>query len=290
MRPKLTELLPPPGAGLTLINGLAFDSQLNLIARLWEALRSSVNLGEFASNIVQETSSYSLPSSSSASSAKSLPWTKSIESAVCFLCTCYSHLLLSLTDIDVYELGRPFSTSEQGKIVRFLSALLRRMCWDEELNHIQPPYFPTRRLRLLIAATKLFNQLYERNCRRPFCPREYFLWADLPLLEFHKAAIGSGGVRHAQMAFRAVLLLSSLPQTVEFDERVAVFEQLLANDRENGGHHHDIGPRTQVRIRRDHAVQDAMQSLPQNAVTLKHRVQITFIDSNGNAEAGIDGG
>ena len=45
-----------------------------------------------------------------------------------------------------------------------------------------------------------------------------------------------------------------------------------------------------MRIRRDHAVQDAMQSLPHNAVTLKHRVQITFVDSNGNTEAGIDGG
>ena len=306
LRTKPTELLPPPGAGLTLINGLAFDPRLNLITRLWQALKTSVNLDRFAkathlpsaitslSSSSSSSSSSSPPSSNSSSSTSSSPisvfGTDAIESAVCLLCTCFSHLLLSLTDIDVYELGRPFSVPELERIVRFLGALLHRICWDEEPEHIQPPFFPTRRLRLLVAATKLFNQLYERNCRRPFCARELFLWSDLPLTEFHKAAIGVGGVRPAQMAFRAVLLLSSLPQTVAFDERVAVFEQLLANDRENGGHHHDIGPRTQVRVRRDHAVQDAMQSLPHDSVTLKHRVQITFVDSNGNTEAGIDGG
>ena len=300
LRSKPTDILPPSGAALFLINTLAFDSRLNLITRLWHALQSAVDLNLFAGRAQNSPSTFVQPILSSqggnAPMKKSSPLvmlshgTDAVESAVCLFCTCYSHLLLSLTDIDIYELGRPFPMPVQEGIVRFLSRLLHRLCWDEELEHIQAPFYPMRRLRLLIAAMKLFNQLYERNCRRPFCSRVLFLWEDLPLTEFHKAAVGVGGARPAQMAFRAVLLLSSLPQTVPFDERVAVFEQLLANDRAKGGHHHDIGPRTQVRIRRDHAVEDAMNSLPRDGVTLKHRVQITFVDSNGNTEDGIDGG
>ena len=96
---------------------------------------------------------------------------------------------------------------------------------------------------------------------------------------------------HSLMAFRVVLLLSRLPQTVPFSERVAIYEQLLHNDRERGGvnlHHH--GGSHDVRIRRNHAVSDAMDGLPHDGRSLKHRVQITFVDEHGNEEDGIDGG
>ena len=45
---------------------------------------------------------------------------------------------------------------------------------------------------------------------------------------------GVSGATNSAMAFRAVLLLSRLPQTVPFTVRVTIYEQLLMNDRQAG--------------------------------------------------------
>lgn len=117
-----------------------------------------------------------------------------------------------------------------------------------------------------------------------------FLFPRLPLTTFHNSAVGMSGGIHAQMAFRVVLLLSRIPQTVPFSERVTIYEQLLFNDRQRGGLNSHGGGAVAVRIRRDHAVSDAMDGLPHDGNAIKHRVQITFIDEHGNQEDGIDGG
>jgi len=62
------------------------------------------------------------------------------------------------------------------------------------------------------------------------------------------------------------------------------------NDRQAGGHLNHHGQGHNVRIRRTHSVADAMDGLPNDSVSLKHRVQITFVDEHGNQEDGIDGG
>ena len=315
VRSKQRELIPPPGAGLTMLSALSFHS--SLVRRMWYGLKSSLlqwmrngcdglsdeNETHPTSTKKQKTaaittttnvtsassSSSSFFSFSSASNPVSINMSPSFERAFCLFCTCYSHLLLSLTDLDVYTQGVPFPLTEQVELVQCLSMLLKQMCWDEEILHMQPPMYPTRRLRLMLSATKLFNQLYARNCRKEFCNPELFLFQNLPLTEFTASAVGAGGQRNAQMAFRAVLLLSRLPQTVPFSVRVTIYEQLLANDRQNGGvNHHGHGHN--VRIRRTRAVADAMDGLPNDGPSLKHRVQITFVDEHGNEEDGIDGG
>ena len=146
---------------------------------------------------------------------------------------------------------------------------MKKLCWDDELLHLQPPSYPTHKLRLMLSSIKLFNQLYARNCRKEFCSPSLFLFQNLPLNTFHASAVGIKGSMHSLMAFRVVLLLSRLPQTVPFSERVAIYEQLLHNDRERGGvnlHHH--GGSHDVRIRRNHAVSDAMDGLPHDGRSL----------------------
>ena len=51
-----------------------------------------------------------------------------------------------------------------------------------------------------------------------------------------------------------------------------------------GGHLNHHGQGHNVRIRRTHSVADAMDGLPNDSVSLKHRVQITFVDEHGNQE------
>ena len=197
-----------------------------------------------------------------------------LKRATCLFCTCYSHLLISLTDLDVYTLNTPFPLSEQIELVHVLSTLLQHLCWDDPIVHVQPPSYPTHQLRLMLSAIKLFNQLYARNCRKEFCPPSLFLFPNLPLSTFHNSAVGASGAVHAQMAFRVVLLLSRLPQTVPFHERVTIYEQLLHNDRQRGGvNGHNHGSSHNVRIRRNRAVADAMDGLPHDGLSLKHRVR-----------------
>ena len=75
-------------------------------------------------------------------------------------------------------------------ITKYLSILLQKMCWQEEIVHVQPPMYPTRRLRLMLSAIKLFNQLYDRNCRKEFCHNTAFLFDCLPLTQFTTSAVG----------------------------------------------------------------------------------------------------
>ena len=128
VRTKQRELVPPAGEGLTLLSGMSFRPFL--VSKIWYGLKihlqqwcssSSLQLSTQESNLKKQktntnnnTSNTSTSSNSSSSGA--VPnMSPELERAFCFFCTCYSHLLLSLTDLDVYEKSIPFPLSEQGE-------------------------------------------------------------------------------------------------------------------------------------------------------------------------------
>ena len=243
--------------------------------------QASVNL-ESASNIVQETSS--LPSSSSASSVVS-SWTKSMNQLFA-LVPCYPHLLLSLTD-DVYELGRPFSTSEQERLC-ISERFTVRMCWEKSST-------TSNRLIFRRVVCAFSSQL--PNCSISFtnetvagrsvpgntscgqiCPCRSFTRLRSVVVGFGTRKWHSERFSCCPHSHRLLNLTSasqssnSCWQTIQ--RTVAIITIL--------------GPARKLEFAEITLFTCNAESA-QNAVTLK-TVQITFIDSNGNAEAGIDGG
>jgi ubiquitin-protein ligase E3 C len=105
-------------------------------------------------------------------------------------------------------------------------------------------------------------------------------------------------------------ILTSIPQALPFDRRVKLFHSLLKADKRKtmqaaasrrammalGGQEDDEmmwfdgSAREQIKVRRDKLYQDSMDQLNNMGSRLKHQVQVTFINTHGTEEAGIDGG
>jgi len=106
-------------------------------------------------------------------------------------------------------------------------------------------------------------------------------------------------------------ILTCIPQALPFERRVKLFSSLLVADKlktqdetlefrravqrmmEMGREMDDsidLAGREQVEIRRDALYGDSKEQLSRLGNRLKRRVQVTFINQHGAAEAGIDGG
>lgn len=101
-------------------------------------------------------------------------------------------------------------------------------------------------------------------------------------------------------------VLTSIPQALPFDKRVKLFDSLVKADKiqtqdesremQNAiaammrGQESEDGGRQRVEIRREHLYEDAMHQLNTLGTKLRQKVQVSFINQHGAAEAGIDGG
>ena len=101
-------------------------------------------------------------------------------------------------------------------------------------------------------------------------------------------------------------VLTSIPQALPFEKRVKLFDSLVKADKTKTqdesrdmqhaiaammrGQEFENGGRQRVEIRREHLYQDAMHQLNTLGPKLRQRVQVSFINQHGAAEAGIDGG
>lgn len=112
---------------------------------------------------------------------------------------------------------------------------------------------------------------------------------------------GSKGGTLCAWSSMQVAVLQSMPHVVPFVFRIEYFVKLLAEDRRRVvGTRDSSNLKLGLIIRRDHQLEDLMQQLsqvcannPHMAVDGKHlrsKWHITFVDSNGMKEAGIDAG
>ncbi|GAX14218.1 ubiquitin-protein ligase E3 C [Fistulifera solaris] len=102
-------------------------------------------------------------------------------------------------------------------------------------------------------------------------------------------------------------VLTSIPQALPFDRRVRLFQSLLNNDKQTtqndeaaarsalvnmlrGEDVDMMSGRERVSIRRDRLYSDSMETLNKLGSRLRRRVQVSFVNQHGAAEAGIDGG
>jgi ubiquitin-protein ligase E3 C len=102
-------------------------------------------------------------------------------------------------------------------------------------------------------------------------------------------------------------VLTSIPQALPFDRRVRLFQSLLNIDKQTtqndeaearsalvnmlrGEDVDMMSGRERVSIRRDRLYSDSMETLNKLGSRLRRRVQVSFVNQHGAAEAGIDGG
>ena len=147
-------------------------------------------------------------------------------------------MLLSLDDRELFEAETALPVVALRDVGGFLTRLLYRLCWADSGSQVWPL---TQRsaavLQLMTTSMELCNQLYDRDCRRSFCPPGHWLWPaiQLPANDAMAAAIGGEtpgyvGTKSGAMSAstsQAVLVLTSVPQVVPFPQRVALFQFLL---------------------------------------------------------------
>ncbi|CAO3643333.1 unnamed protein product [Cunninghamella blakesleeana] len=177
--------------------------------------------------------------------------------------------------------------------------------------------------------TTLLQQIHMRDSRRPFCPNGHWLIKGLDTESFSSAVVAeeyalennnneessttnddhafispfqrrlqSHRQRRAKQISKSRLvtisprlgLLNNIPFVIAFEHRVQIFRLFVENDRRRNDLFGMLRPFAEVEIRRDHVFEDGFNKLYKLGDGLKKKISITFIDSFGLAESGIDGG
>lgn len=316
LRVKTTFASPAPPV-FALLSALSVEdrgaSSSNAIRRLWQWLSAHAHTYRSANG----------SSSSSISASKA----RFLEALVVFNVV-FSHTLLGLDDETFYNRSWPLPVSEVADVVAFLNQFLCESIWNNGSNgsnvgssSAAPSSVPNERELTLFAAVttsvKLFNQLYDRDCRRPFAPEGAWLWPSMPAIKetVDFAAMSEDSTTHGAAALflllkglasssasssshsRMALVLATIPQVLSFNDRVQLFQKLLDEDKLSLSNVRDEFSRAlKVRVKRDTIVDDSYEFFREvcgsasTATPLKSRIKVTFVNEQGLEEAGIDGG
>jgi len=262
----------------TILNTLALGRVQGFVARLWAQLQPEV--AHYADE---------------ATDARAAGLSPTVRMALFLFCATYSHQLLALDDEQFFEKGVPLSLKEQFEATCVLKQLLYQMFWETPVAEQAP--FDLESVQLLLSVTRLYNQLYDRHARHEFAhfSREHWHWPAVHSRELADAMTPAEdrGMAAAFGGRRVSLLLTCIPQVLQFKQRVKIFHRLIEDDKATagipdgfgniGGAVHD------VTVNRDKIYEDAMRGLPAGP-DLKHRIRVTFESELGYQEAGIDGG
>jgi hypothetical protein len=273
-----------------LLSALAFSPSLALVQRLWYFLAEREDLPAF----VRERAFKSTCGPGGAFGALAL------------LASLLGHLVNVVDDFELYTQAVPLPLRELRHAVR----LLRDVVAHAEgvgvdayadaraaarLAAPATPFWP----RFAMAAVSALRVLYDRHCQRPLGPPD--MWViDLAKVQ-HSVPVpgggggGSGGVAAAAAAgvandaeAAAEALLPLMPFAVPFAKRAEMFDAVRAADRRV----HQMGcPQVPVTIQRSRLFESAYAGLaPVRGEALKRKIYVTFINSEGLPEAGIDAG
>merc|ERR1711871_262883 len=151
--------------------------------------------------------------------------------------------------------------------------------------------------RLYIAvATRLFNEVFDRGSRRKICAADRWQWRSLGAVQLFERPIGTmEGANASIVSGRAWRVLAAIPQVVPFEQRLEVLQRELQRDRAatwDPLDHVAHAPDRHFTVRRDHIFEDSFQAFTRmsQAGLLKCKLQVSFVNEQGLAEAGIDGG
>lgn len=263
-------------------------------------------------------------------------------------CAMFSHSLLTLHDADFYEnstgkpSSMPFTLSEIISMVISLRDVclgiievahpdakpminedyrqaLTRVGSKTKVSDVKNLSRQTQQWGYLFKVTAgLVRQIYTRDARRSFCPKDVWLsgrvriQADGPsqiyraqhavftqrpfrsMQSLTKLNELEGGPPLSNRDVKNLVILTELPFVVAFHERVKILQRLIAKDKEEhqGDSHNFIsGPNISVMIRRNYIYEDAFEKLSkENEPDIRLKMRVQLVNAAGLDEAGIDGG
>ena len=139
------------------------------------------------------------------------------------------------------------------------------------------------------SVSAVMGQLHERNGRSSFIAEEAFQ-VDFHFSDRFAAESGEGGTP-------ASMMLRHAPFLIPFQDRLQVFDAFLAQDKRSvpglqqtssGLMFHPVGH--QITVNRSQVFEDGFRTLHRLGGKLKGAIKVSYINSQGLAEAGIDGG
>ncbi|XP_032220444.2 ubiquitin-protein ligase E3B isoform X2 [Nematostella vectensis] len=207
----------------------------------------------------------------------------SLQATLTLFCDCCSHLLPIVDDGEMYEQQKPFRLDDLVNMSAFLNQLVFKMYWCEVTDESKPQGCSGE--ALLTAAHTFLMILYDRDCRRAFAPPNHWLIKDIRIGSFvSELEVGKQ---------RALLVLRKIPHVIPHKERVRLFRDFVAKDKESLGiarPSDDFMPQgTLITAHRNRLLEDGYDQLSVlPAHILKGLIRVRFINEQGLPEAGID--
>nr|XP_024374884.1 E3 ubiquitin-protein ligase UPL7-like isoform X3 [Physcomitrium patens]XP_024374886.1 E3 ubiquitin-protein ligase UPL7-like isoform X3 [Physcomitrium patens] len=202
-------------------------------------------------------------------------------------CEAYSHFLFVLDDEDFYERQEPFTLAQQ----KVISGMLNTLVYHELLSTCKRSNF-----LLMDVAIKCVKPLYERDCRRSFCPP--YLWiapavaTQLPSRAAAGASEGNG-CKSSQMAALGAIL-RTIPHVLSFEERVHIFREFVRTDKllkgMEGGTVSPVPGTISIVVKRDNLFEDGLAQLNPLGPRLKSCINVSFENESVLAAADLDHG
>ncbi|XP_002528627.3 E3 ubiquitin-protein ligase UPL7 isoform X1 [Ricinus communis] len=207
-------------------------------------------------------------------------------------CATYSHLLLVLDDIEFYEKQVPFTSEQQRRIASVLNTFVYN-----GLAHSADQQCRS----LMESAIRCLHMMYERDCRRQFCPPALWLSparkSRPPIAvaaRTHESVLSNLKPDDALTVPSIGSVITTIPHVYPFEERVQMFREFVNMDkvsRKMAGEVTGPGSRAvEIVVRRGHIVEDGFRQLNTLGSRLKSSIHVSFVSECGVPEAGLDYG
>lgn len=272
------------------LNVLAFTPGIQ--QNLWfQAARMLRIPGEIPAEVVETTHSAVWDIAELHEGARSIAEVPALAAVFGLFCRTYNHLLLVLDDDDFFDRQEPFTIPQLLAITAALNTLVycSVLAGQEIPKRSGKPVQAHTPSSLLVDATALLRSLYDRDCRRSFCP------PDLWLAPAERGPNLHG--EHSGTRAKGIItqLLRVCPQTMKFEDRAAVFRDTVMEARQK---HLVIAMpffgqemAVPITIRRGNELEDAYAHLlGLSTDRLRSRWMVSFMNEQGLSEAGLDGG
>ncbi|KAJ3307475.1 hypothetical protein HDV03_000123 [Kappamyces sp. JEL0829] len=201
------------------------------------------------------------------------------------VCEFYSRMLLTVSDEEFYD-----NSTTPLDALRSLSATIKpltfHLYWSFPLS-IASPLLETAYIQGLFS--KFLSQIHTRDSRKRFCPANHWLVDNVDMTAAMKlvSRTEQENERVSDRVRACRQILENIPFIVAFEDRVKLFRSYLVDD---GTASVWVAPSFRVEVRREQVFQDGYAQLNSLGPKLREKISITFIDSHGFPEAGIDGG
>jgi len=218
----------------------------------------------------------------------------------------YNHLLKVVDDREFYEKQQPLTLSQHRCMVNALNHLLYHKLLKSPLHSGPQPNTDKALSKqqlsqkdLADGVRALLTTLYERDCRRQFCPT--VLWR-APAT--HRAPTSSSVDVRPRIASRASQdsddspipahhlgpIAREMPFVLDFEDRVKIFRALVKAEKRRYQDANGTKASVEMSVRRDFLVEDALAAVQRLGERLKGPLKVSFVSEAGTAEAGLDFG